>query len=264
MGRKKQYNYWLDGYIKSNLDIVKDEAIPNKWDAVFIIFGREGVGKTTFGSQGSHYLSNKFNINHCCFTPEQFEQAIEDANEEDSILWDEAITGANVSLFANLISISIISRLTQIRKKKLKIFLCFPYLHMLNKYFIARCMGSFYIYAKDFSDRGYGFFYNYEETQFLYGIMKEKYKHTPLKAITMCNKSFYFKFDRVLCLPEKEYDEKKEESRKLMDAKATNQIWRDRTGTILKCLREDFNISTSQIAKKTNIKKDNLYALFKQ
>jgi len=256
------YEFWLDGYIKDNLDIVQNEAIPNKWDAVFIVFGREGSGKTTFATQAALYLDNNFNLNSVAFTPEQFEKAIDEAPDESSIVWDEAITGANVALFANRISVSIISKLTQIRKKKLKIFLCFPYLHMLNKYFIGRCMGSFYIYAKDFDDRGYGYFYNATETELLYGVMKENFKHTPLKAINHVWKSFYFRYAPTFCLPEKEYDKKKESAR-VQSTIENKNIWKVRLKSVLQVLRDEFNISTAKIAKKIGTKKENLYALFK-
>lgn len=262
MARSRQYNYWLDGYVKDNLDIVQNEAIPNKWDGLFIIFGREGSGKTTFGTQCCNYLDRKFNIDICVFTPDQFTEAIENAKPESSILWDEAITGADVSLYASVISSSIISKLTQIRKKKHKIFICFPYLYKLNKYFISRCMGSFYIYAKDFDDRGYGYFYDYEQTQFLYGLMKEKYRFNYKMAINRAYKSFWFKFDKTFCLPEKKYDIKKEESRQLNDSEK-GWVWKDRLGQILTILKNDYEITTKEIADKIGVKPPVLYTLTK-
>jgi len=209
-----EWNTWFDGYLKSNLNIIKEEAIPNKWDCVMILFGREGCGKTTLGTQICKYLDERFNLVHTVFTPEQFTEAVEKAEPESAILWDEAITGANISTHASKISVQIVSQLTQIRKKKLMLFLCFPYLNLLNKYFILRCIGGIYIYAKTFTERGHAYFYDHKKLAYLYGFMKEKYRYYPNGAIGFCPKNFYFKFSSCFCLPEKEYDFKKEESRK--------------------------------------------------
>ena len=210
----KGQDTWMDRFLQSNLDIINHEAIPNKWDCVFILFGREGCSKTTLGTQCCTYLDKDFGIDHTVFTPDQFINAIENAKPESSILWDEAITGANVSSHATKISVLIISQLTQIRKKKLKIFLCFPYLNLLNKYFILRCIGGVYIYAKSFTKRGFAKFYDHKNLAYLYGLMKEKYRYYPNAAINSVGCNFDFQFSKCFCLDENDYDLKKETSRK--------------------------------------------------
>jgi hypothetical protein len=204
---------WIDGFLKNNLDIVKDKAIPNKWDCLAIIFGIEGAGKSTIASQCAHYLDPNFNIENVVFTPEQFETAIDECKPESSIVWDEAITGANVAMYASKISISIISKLTQIRKKKLKIFLCFPYMFMLNKYFLSRCLFSIYVYAKNFDDRGYYKFYNNKKSQILYFLMKDRYPYYPDMAFSKIFPGFHGRFSKEFMVNEDVYDEKKETSR---------------------------------------------------
>lgn len=209
----KGYEFWFDKYLQSNLDIGLKEAIPNKWDWLSIILGNEGVGKSTLGSQKSIYLDNNFNIDSTVFTPDQFDYAVENLPPESSILWDEAITGANIKNHANSINIALISKLTQIRFKKLKIILCIPYLYLLERYFISRCLCGIYVYAKDFDDRGYGYFYNQPQMEYLYYLQKIKYPYNPNKSYSEAYKSFYFKFHKCFCLPEKEYELKKEKSR---------------------------------------------------
>jgi hypothetical protein len=209
-----EYRTWMNHYLQDNLDIILNLAIPNNWDCLFVLFGREGCGKTTLGTQCAKYLAENFNLSTTVFTPDQFTKACENAKPESAILWDEAITGANSATHASKVSVNIISQLTQIRKKKLKIFLCFPYLDLLNKYFIKRCTGGVYIYAKGYDKRGYAKFYNHMELSMLYGFMKDRYKYYPDGATKVCNSSFYFKFSKCFCLDEKEYDEKKESSRK--------------------------------------------------
>jgi len=178
------------------------------------VSGREGAGKTTLATQIALFLDEDFSLRHTVFTPEQFEAVIESCPEESAILWDEAVTGAQSTQSATTISIAIVSRLTQIRKKKLKIILCHPYFWLLNKYFISRCIGGFYVYANGFDDRGYGYAYNTDQIEYLFSLMKEKYRLAPRSAINIAHKSFRFRFPGKFCLNEKEYDTKKELARK--------------------------------------------------
>lgn len=243
----KDYSFWIDGFLKSNFDIVINDAIPNEWDAVFIIFGKEGGGKSTFASQSCLYLDHNFKLDHVVYKPEDFEKAVDDARNGSSIMWDEAITGANAQQHATNIQIKIIMKLTQIRKKKLKIFVLFPYLYMMTKYFISRCMGSMYIYAKDFNDRGYGLFYNQPQTEYLYQLMKLKYKFSYLKAIKESNHSFPFRFPKTLCLSKKDYEKKKDLAQKSMGA--VGDLWKDRCGEMARWMNKKYDVTHKQIAK---------------
>jgi hypothetical protein len=209
-----EYETWMNTTLQNNYNVILYEAIPYKWDCLIVVFGKEGSGKSTCASQGCKFLQKKFNINHVVFTPEQFLEVIETCNPEDSIMWDEAITGASTTGQANKISFLIVTQMTQIRKKKLKIFFCFPYLHMLNKYFVMRCMAGIYVYAKGFKDRGHGKFFNQRQLAILYALMKEKYRAYPNDAIMRVPKSFNFEFSKTMCLNEALYDEKKDSSRK--------------------------------------------------
>lgn len=213
MHKINSYNFWLHQFYKDNMDIILNKAIPNNWDCVVIILGIEGAGKTTFASQSALYMDPNFNLRSTVFTPQDFGDTIDEAPEESSILWDEAITGANIKNYADEVNRSIISKMTQIRKKRLKFFMCFPYLYLLEKYFVSRAMYGVYVYAKDFDDRGYAYFYNQPQLEQMYTLMKSTYRNNPQQAIRYCNHAFKFHFDNKLCLPEKEYEDKKEQAR---------------------------------------------------
>ena len=253
------YKFWLDGYLYDNYKIILDEAIPHKWDGLIIVHGKEGTGKTTLSTQSCLFLDNDFNIKKTSWLPQQFEKCIDECPDESSILWDEAITGANASHWANSISQSVISKLTQIRKKRLKIIICFPYLNMLNKYFVSRCIASIYVYAKSFTDRGHAFFYNQQQTEYLYMLMKERYRLQPRKAYNVASKSFYFKFCKNFCLPEDQYDELKENAR-LMD-NSKEDIWKLKFIKAINFIKE--TSSVPEFAKVLGISKNYLYELGK-
>lgn len=216
----------MDNYLVNNLDIIMKEAIPNKWDAVIVVHGKEGSGKTTFSTQLAIYMDNSFCLNRCVFNPDKFGNILDSAQEESSIIWDEAITGASSVKHASKVSQEIISRLTMIRRKRLKIILCLPYLWMLNKYFISRCVATFYVYAKGFTRRGYYIAYNQTQTEWLFSLMKEKYQLLPSNAIYKAKSAFHATFPNVFCLPENEYEKKKEEAGKTIDLKEDK--WKDR------------------------------------
>lgn len=242
------YKFTMNDYVHENLMIIQNEAIPNKWDALFIVFGKEGTGKTTLASQGCILLDNKFDLSKVEFIPEKFGVLIDKAPPESSVLWDEAITGAASENHANKISQLIISKLTQIRKKRLKIWICFPYLYMLNKYFISRCVASFYVYSKGFTNRGHLYAYNQGQTEYLYSLMKEKYRLKPSEAIKKAQRSFYCDFSGTFCLPEDEYDKKKELARLTEDAEPGN-IWKDRLILLSKHCIAEYGAKRIQLAK---------------
>lgn len=206
------YSFYMTPKLKSNLDIVLKHAIPNNWDALFMIWGREGSGKSTLATQMSLYLDHSFDIKRCVFTVEQFINAIENSEQEQAILWDEAVYGAKAAQHATSISQAIVNKLTVIREKKLKLILCFPYLYMLNKYFVTRCLASVLVYAKDFDDRGYMRFYDSRKTEYIYNLMKGKFRYNWLGAVRKVKPSFNRKYANVFCLPFKEYTKKKRAS----------------------------------------------------
>lgn len=257
--------YWLDGYLKAQYDIVLTEAIPNEWDGLFIFFGKEGAGKTTLAAQSAHYMDKDFSLKNTVFLPQQFEQACNEAKPESSILWDEAVTGGLASAWASKVSQTVIKMLTQIRKKRLKIIICFPYLHMLNKYFISRCICSVYVYSKGFTNRGHAYFYNQEQTEDLYSLMKFKYPYTPRKAFNYADMAFYFKFCKNFILPKDEYEDKKDAARTSTDA--NDDPWKIKTIKILDYIRrcndtgqalqlkgiaKELKVTTAYIAQLTN------------
>lgn len=200
-------------YYVRNLDIVKNEAQPNKWDCLAIFHGFEGSGKSTLMFQTAVFFDKNFSLENVVFTPQEFNKAIDEAPVGSCIVWDEAITGANAQQHAKSINQAVISKLTQIRKKRLVFLLGFPYLWMLSKYFVSRSLFSCHIYAQDFDDRGYFNFYDFKKTNTLYWYMKKVFPDFPMSAIRYIHKNFAGTFSAKLPFDENEYDNKKEQAR---------------------------------------------------
>lgn len=260
---KENFGYCLSGYMKANLDIILQEAIPNNWDSVIILHGKEGVGKSTLAFQMAGYIDKNFDIPNIVFTPDQFLEAVNTLPVGSAIVWDEAITAANAAMWASKISQIIVTRLTMIRKKKYKILICFPYLHMLNKYFVYRCRASIFVYSKGFTNRGHYLFYNQEQTEFVYGIIKEKYKFQQHKAFFSSKHAFYERFTRHMYVDENAYNEKKDSATKFqMDVK---DGWKEMACNCIEMVRQHpQGISIIDLAKKLKKTKQYLYQLGKE
>jgi len=209
---KSKYLYEKTYYV-DNLNIITNEVLPNKWDCLAIYHGFEGSGKSSLMFQTAHFLDPNFNLDQVVFTPEQFNKAVDSAPVGSCIVWDEAITGANAEAHARKINQAVISKLTQIRKKRMVFLLGFPYLYMLSKYFVSRCLFSCYVYAKDFDDRGYFNFYDFQQTNTLYWYMKQVFPYFPMNAIKVIHKNFAGTFSGKFPLNETDYDDKKEAAR---------------------------------------------------
>jgi energy-coupling factor transporter ATP-binding protein EcfA2 len=252
---KNNISFGLDPWYKANLDILLQKAIPNKWDALIIVFGREGAGKSTLASQTALYLHEQYDIKYTVFSPEQFIEVCDNCEEEAAINWDEAITGANAQMYAEQISRIIISKLTQIRKKRLKIILCFPYLWMLNKYYVSRSIFSVYTYATAFDNRGHAKFYDSRKTELIYGLMKDRFKYDWMKAISCVKPNFYFRFSSKFILDEEKYDIKKTESIKqaALNPNAQN-IWKERTQKLLMYIRDKTDGTINKAARHLDLK----------
>ncbi len=216
----------MDGYLDNNMQTIVTKAIPNNWDNCGVIFGREGSAKSTLATQICKRLDPSFNVDRVVFTPETFIKAIDDAQPGQAIQYDEAINSSSSSTHASGVSVAIVRKLTMVRKKKLHIILCFPYLYMLQKYYISRCLWSIYTYAKDFDDRGYGRFYNSVNTERLYDLMKMKHKFDYMGAIREMKANFHFKFPRNFCVDELEYEIKKDAA-SIEDPNKKKNIWKD-------------------------------------
>lgn len=256
-----EFEMYIDGYLKQNLDIVLTQAIPNDWDVLSIYLGAEGSGKSTLAIQNALYCDHNFNLDNVVFTPQQFDHILDICPKGSSIVWDEAITGANAQLYAFMISIKIISKLTQIRRKNLKIFICFPYLHLLNDYFVKRSTYGIYVRAKSYSERGYFNFYSLPRLENLFQLMKEKYRYNNNKAYASVMPNFFGRFTKFFPLNKAQYDLKKE--RATLTNKENCEMWRERCIKLLAMLKRN-NIKVSAIAKELDVSNQFLYQLMKE
>ena len=78
----------MDGYLKSNLDVLKTE-IKKDWDFLMVVDGREGAGKSSLAAQIGYYLDPTLNLSRFCFNAKQFQEAVYKAEKYQCIILDE-------------------------------------------------------------------------------------------------------------------------------------------------------------------------------
>lgn len=143
---------YVDGYMWQALTSL-NKYVEHDWDAVGIITGEEGAGKSTVSRQWALLLDKNFSNKNIVFNAEQFEQAISILPPKSVIVWDEADdTGAS---WASEMMIMLKKTFKRIRKMNYVIFLVTPTFHDMNKYFaIHRSRFLVDVYADGFK-RGY-------------------------------------------------------------------------------------------------------------
>ena len=233
------FNYYMDGYLKPNLDSIK-KLVKKDWDFVFIVDGMEGGGKSTFALQIALYLDPTLNLDRVVFDSEEFEKAVLKAEKYQSIIYDEAITGLYSREAMQYINTTLTKLLAQIRQKNLFIFVILPSFFDLDKYVsMWRARGLFNIYTKNFQ-RGYFAFYDYATKRDLY-ILGKKYYNYHMKKPTF--KGRYTKFNPF----DKEYRKKKLKSiEKRQDQQINPFFQRDR---LIRAMYNQFGIKQTDIAK---------------
>lgn len=208
---KIRCGYFMDDMLKANLDY-EIKRVNKNWDAVILYDGEEGSAKTTLACANANYMSEqcgvKFDINNIVFTQTEFMRLVDVAKPYTNIVWDEfVLSGLNLEALT-MLQITLIKKMTIIRKKRLIIHLIIPYMFMLTKYFaIARTRCLIHVYSVDNLNRGDFLYFSKPKKRMLY-IKGKKFWEYNTKA------DFNGKFTDTygLLFDEEEYERRKDEA----------------------------------------------------
>jgi len=201
---KFETDKYIDGYLKSNLDVIIKRVDMN-WDGIIYIGGFEGDGKTTLASQLCYYFDRTFNIDRVCFTANQFREVVENAKPKQAILFDESYLTFNTGSRMSKETRKVKSLLTMIRKKQLFIIIVAPTVFDIDYYIICfRSLALINVYA-DGLQRGFFSFYNRARKEQLY--IKGKKTHD----MRVTKPNFRGRFTKWNVLDSEEYETKKDE-----------------------------------------------------
>jgi len=240
MKTKKDLNklqYYIAPNIKHMLDKAKLEVSKKDWDRVYIIDGEEGSGKSLLGLQIGCYLDPTLNLDRIIFTGEEFSRAIELAEKNQCIIFDEAFNGLDSTGAMSKINRLIVRKLMECRQKNLFIIIILPTIFLLQKYAaVFRSKGLFHVYATSKGDRGYYRVYNKLNKKLLYLLGKKLYSYS--KPYVKNSYRFYGNYP----LDEQKYRNKKLET--LNEQKDENEMDRMsiRAGALHIILKDNFQI----------------------
>jgi len=189
--------FYLDGYLKSNLDLLA-QSLKKDYDFFVIIDGRERFGKSTLASQIAYYLDPTYNLDRCVFTADQFAEAVENAEKYQAIVFDEAhgYLGSRSSMSA--FNRRLIKIMTEMGSKNLIVILCLPNFFELDKYpAIWRSSCLLHVHQ-----RARFCFFNFKKKQDLYLKGKRFYAYN-------VSANFHGSFIKFFPLDREEYEAKK-------------------------------------------------------
>jgi hypothetical protein len=249
-------NYYLDGYLKENLDHLS-KAVSKGWDGVVLIDGVEGSAKSTLGSACAYYLDNSFSLDRVVFSQEQFMKAVDSSKPGSAIVWDEFIMGGLSTEAMSRSQNVLIKKMTTIRKKNLYIFLIVPWFFMVRAYFaVGRSRALIHTYSPDGISRGYFQFYSYKTKKSLYLNGRKRFNYNVVKP------DFNGRFTNTFGMfwDAEEYDKKKEEAiLKITDGQAEKVTPAKEKAiyALLKLIKEHY--SFAEISRLTGIPLTNVH-----
>lgn len=199
-------DYYMDGYLKTNLDAVKT-MVGKDWDVVLCVDGPEGAGKSVLALQMAYYFDPTFDCSRVCFTLNEFEEAIYNGKKGQAIVGDEMMRMLNSRSAMSKANKRIIELLAECRQKNLFIILVLPSFFDLDKYAaIHRTTFLVHVYTGNDFKRGFFGFFDFDRKKKLYILGKKMYNHKAVK----CN--FVGRFYEYYPVIEEEYRRRKRDS----------------------------------------------------
>ena len=213
---KDHIGFYLDGYLKKNIEEYLIAAVKKKWDGVVLVTGIEGSGKSTLTSALCSFCDHNFNLTKVVFTVPQFFEAIDNSPPGTAIQWDEAVFGGLTTEALSNVQNALIKKMTLIRKKKLYIFIIIPSIFMLRLYFaVFRTRALIHCYTPDGIERGYFKFYSYDKKRQLY-VMGKKFMNMMVVRPDFSGK---FVDTTDYFYNQEEYEKKKDEASSIINEK---------------------------------------------
>lgn len=163
----KDFEFYMEGYLKKNLDFIREKVLRNKDQFICVIDGRTGTGKSTLAAQCAYYLTEgnmelgsmnedkTFNLKSYAWNQKQFNTVMANAQPGSAVMGDEMFGIANTRLSLTRESMEVLARLQTMRSKKVFIFLCLPCIYDLDKNIVLNLADLFiHCHREDYGSRG--------------------------------------------------------------------------------------------------------------
>lgn len=152
----KDKEFYMDGYMKENLDFVKSRIQKRNEMFICILDGRVGSGKSTLADQYAYYCSDgNFDLKDKAFTVDDFDTILTNkikGEAHNNVILDEAFE-INKRKTTSMANMKILKKLQRIRSKNLYIWIVLPCLYDLDKNVILQLTNMF---VHCYTDYDYG------------------------------------------------------------------------------------------------------------
>ena len=92
-------------------------------DRIYVITGREGLGKSTLAMQLAYIVDPNFTLNNIVFTSDQLENKIRTAKQFEAIIFDESFNGLSSKGAISKENKKLVTLLMMCRQRNLFIFI---------------------------------------------------------------------------------------------------------------------------------------------
>jgi len=253
----KEHCYYLDGYLKANIDHMIKDVKKRNYDGFVLICGREGFGKTTLSLQLAMYCDPTFNLDRVCFTAEQFMEAVEGSERYQAIVFDETMGYLSSRTAMSKFNKALIKVMNEMRSKNLFVFMNIPNLFMMDWYVAQhRTTGLLYIRKRAVFNS-----YDYPTKKKLYRMGKRYHEYC-------VPPNFYGAFVKYFPIDKENYEKKKQEAIDgwIESKRAEDSSIKQRNLLIIECVNKELlsqnaiseliGLSTRQITKIIKLKEE--------
>jgi len=171
--------YSMDKKLIEKLDLICDR-FKKKLDALIIIDGDEGYGKSTMAAAIGYYVARKmrrsFSVDNFFFSAEKLlEKGV--SSEEQILIWDEAALAGLAAEWRNKAQRQLIKLLMIARKKRHLYIFNIPKFFKLNEYIaLDRALGLIHVYARKEKHLGRFTYYTKKNKESLFNDWRKKKK----------------------------------------------------------------------------------------
>ena len=176
-------------------------------DRIYVITGREGLGKSTLTMQLAYVVDQNLSLNNIVFSANQLEKRIKEAKQFTAIIFDEGFSGLSSKGAISKENKRLVRLLMMMRQRNLFLFIVLPSFFLLEKYvgiFRSTALFNVLVSRKNFKLRYYKV-YNYQKKKELYIKGKNLMDYSKPKI----PKSYRFYKKLPPTINEEEYRQKK-------------------------------------------------------
>lgn len=255
---REEKTYYMDGYLKSNLDILKN-ANKKDWDFVILVSssGVPRTGKSVIAQQVAYYLDPTFTAEHMCLSAEEFQKKAKDlantGKKGKAIVYDEAKFGLDSKRAMESVTKALLDFFAECGQINAYLILVCPDFFDLKKEICLNrsiCLINTY-YTGNF-ERGYFQFYDRKKKKELFIKGKLYHNYNCTKA------TFLGRFTNFYTVDEKEYREKKRDGFITGQASKhgmnpTQRKWRMQRDNLIRWLYVNVDMSMKSIGEVAGI-----------